>query len=721
MKPLYIFLCFLFLLSVQSFAQEPTLAGIPDANHVLVVYNSNSLVSDSVMQYYVSARGIPNPLNVVPLQLPDSVEITIENETHWVGLAQETDIIRDFYQDAIWAVTPTKHAFKYFLDNIATPIKTHLVNNNLLTTVRYILLVKGVPSKIQSGGDWCCDVQGNVTVGGLLCMLNTPNYDSFILNDVLYNNGRTNPYKNIDPYFSMEYRFLPDHFIANEGHHLSYLVSHLDGISYEVVKGIIDRSIDPDMSGTAYWIIDNEPNTGGDFFTETRKKLLELGFNVYYDASDTWITSFPGKVMGYTSWGTHAENGNCEWEDSAWVKDSLKFDLASGSVFNTRESFNGNSLTTLNWRYVARPNANCHHTQGLATQFTEIGGTGTMGHAWEPVSEGIVQNQIFFPAYQIGYNLVDAFYQGLPALAWQNVLVADPLLRIFECENTVISTNTTIGSGDYYCNIIVPQNVVLTIASGSTVNFSRNAALMIYGTLVINSNDTLNFNSYSKLMVESTGSVNIGSDAYINFNNHSNFIINNLFTLNPNSNFNFNDESVLQINNSFTISDNSQLHINDSSAIKQKGNLFVEQNAFLIMNDYSSMENFGRLFFNDESNLSLNNSAKVNSYGKIYFSEGSTLNQNNSNVTTLNIKSGVFVATGSENNPVNINRSSMLAASKLYFNNLDTLIFSYTNIDSGHIVFDINDGEQKPRLYSISNTVITGSASINIFTVSNTD
>jgi hypothetical protein len=475
------------------------------------------------------------------------------------------------------------------------------------------------------------------------------------------------------------------------------------------------------MSGTAYWIIDNEPNTGGDFFTETRKKLLELGFNVYYDASDTWITSFPGKVMGYTSWGTHAENGNCEWEDSAWVKDSLKFDLASGSVFNTRESFNGNSLTTLNWRYVARPNANCHHTQGLATQFTEIGGTGTMGHAWEPVSEGIVQNQIFFPAYQIGYNLVDAFYQGLPALAWQNVLVADPLLRIFECENTVISTNTTIGSGDYYCNIIVPQNVVLTIASGSTVNFSRNAALMIYGTLVINSNDTLNFNSYSKLMVESTGSVNIGSDAYINFNNHSNFIINNLFTLNPNSNFNFNDESVLQINNSFTISDNSQLHINDSSAIKQKGNLFVEQNAFLIMNDYSSMENFGRLFFNDESNLSLNNSAKVNSYGKIYFSEGSTLNQNNSNVTTLNIKSGVFVATGSENNPVNINRSSMLAASKLYFNNLDTLIFSYTNIDSGHIVFDINDGEQKPRLYSISNTVITGSASINIFTVSNTD
>lgn len=118
MKTLHFFILSLFLFAVQIQAQIPTDAGIPDANQVLVVYNSNSLVSDSVMQYYVDARNIPSS-NIVPLPLPDSIDITIDNETHWVGLAQETDIIRDFYQDAAWAADPTKHAFKYFLDNIA--------------------------------------------------------------------------------------------------------------------------------------------------------------------------------------------------------------------------------------------------------------------------------------------------------------------------------------------------------------------------------------------------------------------------------------------------------------------------------------------------------------------------------------------------------------------------------------------------------------------------
>lgn len=250
MKTLYFFLFALFLLTVQAQAQDPTDAGIPDANHVLVVYNSLSDTSLMVKNYYQTARGIPES-NIVPLPLPESIPITINDTTHIVGLAQETDIIRDFHQDSVWAVTPTKHAFKYFLDNIATPIKTHLVNNNLLSTVRYILLVKGVPFKIQAARDYGFTQPGNLAIGGLLCMLNTTDYDSVILN-IAFPNGRfENPYRNIDPYFTMEYRFLPDHFITSQGHHLSYLVSHMDGISYEIVKGIIDRSIDPDMSGTA--------------------------------------------------------------------------------------------------------------------------------------------------------------------------------------------------------------------------------------------------------------------------------------------------------------------------------------------------------------------------------------------------------------------------------------------------------------------------------------
>lgn len=82
MKILTIFFSIFFLIVVAVHSQVPTDAGIPEANHVLVVYNGNSLVSDSVMQYYVAARGIPYPQNVVRLDSLINKDITLEGVTH---------------------------------------------------------------------------------------------------------------------------------------------------------------------------------------------------------------------------------------------------------------------------------------------------------------------------------------------------------------------------------------------------------------------------------------------------------------------------------------------------------------------------------------------------------------------------------------------------------------------------------------------------------------
>jgi len=67
---------------------------------VLVVFNVNLDTSRLVKDYYQTARGIPAE-NIVQLFLPDSIDFTVDGITHTVGLAQETDIIRDFDQDAI--------------------------------------------------------------------------------------------------------------------------------------------------------------------------------------------------------------------------------------------------------------------------------------------------------------------------------------------------------------------------------------------------------------------------------------------------------------------------------------------------------------------------------------------------------------------------------------------------------------------------------------------
>jgi len=362
---------------------------------------------------------------------------------------------------------------------------------------------------------------GNVAVAGLLSMLNSNNYE--LLLSALYTYYRNgsipppyytyrmptinNPYYNTDPGYTFNYRFKPDYFTTiwnNFPIKLSYLVSHLDGISYDVVVNMIDRSIDPDVSGTAFWVLDDDPTMAG--FTEaaqfsTTKYLLESkGFNVVYDNTNNWITSYPNNVMGFSSWGTHAEDGNCEWEDSAWVVDSLNFNLSNGAIFNTFESFNGTSLTTLAWRHIDNIPPSCNHTQGLATQFLQIGGTGIVAHAWEPYYTplGVNDNTKTFPAYAMGYNLIDAFYKGQKYLGWVNMVVGDPLTAIAWGKQSLITDLSWEGTNLVTGEIDIPELETLTIANNSVINLRHQGFITGEGKLIIGQNVTFNIYSWEK-------------------------------------------------------------------------------------------------------------------------------------------------------------------------------------------------------------------------------
>lgn len=404
--------------------QAQTYANIAGPENVLVVYNANSSVSDSVKNYYKDTRNIP-AINIYPIRLPDTT-INIDGLTHTVGIRQGTDIIRDLNAGQ-WF--PTYHAWQYYYTFVADPIKTYLENNNLTSTIRYIVLCKGVPFKIEAAGD--VSANANITVESLLCMLNTDSYEGFIQDiyevfhsqcyEEVYNYKPVihNPYCSgtygIDPNYNFSWRFSTDHFTWNWSGHtvkLSYLVSHLDGISYNVVKNMMDRSIAPDMSGTSAWVVDDDPQLGYySFFSNTKNRLETYDFNVIYNDNNNWITSYTGDIIGYTSKGTHAEDGNCNWEDSAWVVDSLQFNWANGALYNSLESFNGQSMSTYKWRYVPRIPPSCHHTQGLATQSTAIGCTSFEANGWEPVTTGhyssFLNFAITFPAYAMGYSVVD--------------------------------------------------------------------------------------------------------------------------------------------------------------------------------------------------------------------------------------------------------------------------------------------------------------------------
>ncbi len=134
----------IFLLSFWfNITEAQTNAGIPDASTVLVVYrvpvDESDTLSQSIMQYYVNARGIPFPQNVVPLTLPRrEISVGDWSDPHIVKLGYNDEYI----QDSTWAVwdsthcvdTAKFHAWQYFLEEVVNPIRLHLQQNNLIST-----------------------------------------------------------------------------------------------------------------------------------------------------------------------------------------------------------------------------------------------------------------------------------------------------------------------------------------------------------------------------------------------------------------------------------------------------------------------------------------------------------------------------------------------------------------------------------------------------------
>lgn len=99
----------------------------------------------------------------------------------------------------------------------------------------------------------------------------------------------------------------------------------------------------------------------------------------------------------------------------------------NGAVFNSVESFNAVTMFS-----------NAETTQAKIVDFIAIGGSGAIGHSFEPLSDAIVDNLYFL------YNLfadhdgdgkadltfVEAAFTGLPYLSWSEVVIGDPLMRI---------------------------------------------------------------------------------------------------------------------------------------------------------------------------------------------------------------------------------------------------------------------------------------------------
>lgn len=607
MKPLSaLFLIFL-LSNIPIHSQYPTYADPPGPENVLVVYNFNSSISKAIKNYYVSARGIPNS-NIVALdQLQEDVYITYEGVTHNIKLKQgeenEKEIIED--QQAAWCPV-YKHGWIYFIDRIATPIANKLKTTNengdtLKNVIRFIVLCKGIPFRIQITPYHSGSCNQNVLVDALLYYLGENIDDPYSLLDYLneecVSGGQchgtyniVNPYYNADPTFSMDHQFIPNYYSSYNSHlerdvTLSYLITHLDAPGLDIVKNMIDSSMAAINSSGYDWFIDRDPTPcagAGNILDpyNTRDVFNYLGITNYFiEFSETPLINHPFNVpvMSYSSNGVHTTLGPnppypepCDlYFEESYIQTQLLFTYIAGSVFNTAESFN---VSTLGIDPLIDPSVRLAH-QGQIPEFFIEGGTVGVGQTYHGWSGGeIVNNKIMLPTYAMGYSFIEAAYMGMRNLADNRVVVGDPLTRIaYPCEPLVLTTNTTISSGDYDCDIVVPEGITLTIAASSVVNFTPNAELKVYGTLNIESGAQLNFNGYSQLTMESNGTITQGSGTSLVFNDVSKFLIDSYLEITAANAIVFNDESEFKVDGTLNLNPGTTIYFNNDSRLRIYG------------------------------------------------------------------------------------------------------------------------------------------------------
>jgi len=413
-------------------AQDPTYANLPLPSEILVVYNANIENSEIAANYYQQARNIP-AINLCPISdLPTYVDYGQDGGAYLVNwyydgenfynyLAEDGEVILS------WLSTgPSGKAhWLYYKDYIEDPIKNYMEENEITENIRYIVLMKGLPYRLSPSANYS---RKGASVCALLSLMNQPDErDVLSLYNTNYDHPLgyyTNPYLSVDYHsglnnpVTMDYRFKSGHFVNAGGWYLNYLVSRLDGDTYDDVFDLIDRISSTDKSGEKKWILDDKPISTNPPVMKystmplAADRLDELGFNYIYDDLVAYLTGDNDEVIGYSSHGYYA------FWDSSYIWTQLQFDYVNGAIFNSWES--GNALSYGKW----------HWRHGLLSDFFVMGGSGGGGNVNEPTTEGVYREGDSYPAYAMGYSIVDAIYQGINYIAWQNDVIGDPLQTI---------------------------------------------------------------------------------------------------------------------------------------------------------------------------------------------------------------------------------------------------------------------------------------------------
>ncbi len=194
------------------------------------------------------------------------------------------------------------------------------------------------------------------------------------------------------------------------------MVSRLDGPSYEIIKGLIDKALTAEeagLKGIAY--IDSRGFKQRDLYGYFDQSLRDLAAFISSSTKMPIKAEETGKLFAPGSCPQTAVY--CGWYSLKKYVDA--FDFVDGAV--------GFHIASFEAQHLRDPNSSTWCAAMLAD-----GITATLGPVNEPYLHTFPLPKAFFAELFKGGYLVEAYYYSKPFNSWQLVLIGDPLYRPFK-------------------------------------------------------------------------------------------------------------------------------------------------------------------------------------------------------------------------------------------------------------------------------------------------
>ena len=350
------------LASFELCAQKP--------ENVMVVVNTESALSKSIGEYYVSRRHIP-------LANVCRIHVSV-NE-----LIPRADYDKQ----------------------IALPVAACLKGKNLIESVLYIVTTAGVPLRVDG------------TVEGP--SMDTAAVDSELT--LLYSDMR-------GPHHALPGGIRNAFYGSNEPFSHArfpiYLVTRLAGYDFADVKGIIDRALTARNTGKFVIDLRADNNTPGNQWLREAAAQLPKDRVVLDETASVLLNE--RDVIAYAAWGSNDPDRKQRMLGFTWLPGAIMTEFVStnGRTFQRPpDDWNISDWTQKALWWKGAP-------QTLTADYIMEGATGASGHVAEPYLQFTPHPDLLLPAYFSGRNLAESYYLSIPLLSWQNIVIGDPLCSL---------------------------------------------------------------------------------------------------------------------------------------------------------------------------------------------------------------------------------------------------------------------------------------------------